>query len=99
MIDRYLLGLITGWVSLGGGWGLWSLMRHFEAQPRIPKSSRVPQCAEVSAGGYRCEQPIGHEATSPHGYRIGSPHAHWWSVKEGPPPAPRNTIRYDPNSN
>lgn len=94
MISPYFIGVLTGWVSLGGGYALLRLAWHYEAQPRIPKTAPVPRCLAV-AGGFRCERPLGHEPT-PHCTSNGGLYSRspiWWDTEEAPPPAPRNTLR------
>ncbi len=89
MIDRYLIGVVTGWVSLGGSYGLLRLARYFESQPR--PAAPLPTCRATQPYFGDCILLLGHDGY--HQDRDGLR----WPRKEGSSPPPRNlsrTVRY-----
>lgn len=87
MIDRYLIGLVTGWVSLGGTYGLFRLTHHWASLPKIPPTDPVPECRSTGPSGLGCVIHLGHR-----GRHRNAKGGEWeqWGDSE---PAPRNTNR------
>lgn len=88
-MEKFFIGVVTGWVSLGGGYGLLRLMRYFESQPR--RAAPLPACQARQPHFGDCVLLLGHD--SDHQARDGLR----WPRKEGSSPPPRNlsrTVRY-----
>lgn len=88
MISRYLIGVVTGWVSLGGGYGLARLTRHYAAGTRVPPSGSLPECRALGPpGGGNCIELLGHR------FRHRNADGLTWAQREDSSPPPRNTNR------
>lgn len=91
MIDRYLIGVVTGWVSLGGAYGLFRLAHHYErAHPKIPPLDPVPECRALgpsSVGKRICVRGLGHR-----GRHRNAKGTEWEQWGDSEPP-PRNINR------
>lgn len=87
MIDRYLIGVVTGWVSLGGPCLLFRLTRHWGSSPKIPALDPMPECRANQPHFGPCVKPLGHRGR--HREKGGLEWEQWGDSE----PAPRNTNR------
>lgn len=88
MIDRYFIGLATGWASVLGPYGLLRLIRHWSQRPRIPLTFPLPECRDLGPiGGGNCVRQLGH--LTPHRNTSGLE----WPESERSPLASTQRVR------
>lgn len=81
MIDRFFIGLVTGWVSVLGPLGLRALAFRLGRAGHVPPIDPLPICRASGPSGHSsCILPLGHEPLR-HRSREGA----LWTNDEYPP--------------